>query len=75
MKQARERPAVLRVKSQAAAIAEEHQHLLDIVARADSSEGIRQGLKEARMGEGRPAREFFVEFRAKHGIPVKVKRD
>jgi len=58
MKQVRnsKRPVVLPVESQAAASAEADQHLLDIAARADSSEGIRQGLKEARMGEGRPAR-------------------
>jgi prevent-host-death family protein len=74
MKQLRKtkRPVVLTVKGRAAAIvqdAEAYQRLLDIVARADSSEGIRQGLEEARLSKGRPAREFFAEFRAKHGIP------
>lgn len=66
------RPVVLTVKGKAAAIvqdAEAYQRLLDIAARADATEGIRQGLEQARRGKGRPAREFFAEFRAKHGIP------
>jgi hypothetical protein len=32
-------------------------------------EGIRQGLKDAKKGRIRPARKFFTEFEAKHGIP------
>jgi hypothetical protein len=32
------------------------------------SEGIRQGLEDAKQGRTRPAREFFAEFEAKHGI-------
>ncbi|HEV3332108.1 MAG TPA: type II toxin-antitoxin system Phd/YefM family antitoxin [Bryobacteraceae bacterium] len=66
------RPVVLTVKGKAAAVvqdAEAYQRLLDIAARADAMEGIRQGLEEARLGKGRGAREFFAEFRAKHGIP------
>ncbi len=65
------RPMVLTVKGQAAAVvqdAEAYQRLLDIAARADVMEGIRQGLEEARRGKGRPAREFFAEFRAQRGI-------
>ena len=42
---------------------------LDIAARADAEEGIRQGLEDAKKGKIRPAREFFDEFEAKHGIP------
>ncbi|MGO9255930.1 MAG: type II toxin-antitoxin system Phd/YefM family antitoxin [Bryobacteraceae bacterium] len=66
------RPVVLTVKGKAEAIvqdAEAYQRLLDIAARADVYEAIRQGLDEARSGKGRPVREFFAEFRAKHGIP------
>jgi prevent-host-death family protein len=66
------RPVVLTVKGKAAAIvqdAEAYQRLLDIAARADAEEGIRQGLKDARDGRVRPAREFFDEFEARHGIP------
>jgi len=66
------RPVVLTVKGKAAAIvqdAEAYQQLLDIAARADANEGIRQGLKDAKEGRIRPANEFFREFEAKHGIP------
>jgi hypothetical protein len=45
------------------------QRLLDIAARADVDEGIRQGLKGAKEGKVRPAREFFREFEARHGLP------
>jgi prevent-host-death family protein len=66
------RPVILTVKGKAAAIvqdAEAYQHLLDIAAHADAEEGIRQGLEDAKKGKTRPAREFFAEFEATHGIP------
>lgn len=66
------RPVVLTVKGKAEAVvqdAEAYQRLLDIAARADAHEGIRQGLREARSGKGRPVREFFAEFKTRHGIP------
>jgi len=66
------RPVVLTVKGKAAAIvqdAEAYQHLLDIAARADVAEGIRQGLADAKKGKTRPAQEFFDEFEATHGLP------
>jgi prevent-host-death family protein len=74
MKQLRKskRPVVLTVKGKAAAVvqdAEAYQRLLDIAARADAAEGIRQGLEDARKGRVRPARAFFDEFEAEHGIP------
>ena len=65
------RPVVLTVKGKAAAIvqdAEAYQRLLDIAARADASEGIRQGLEQSKQGQGRPAEECFAEFEAAHGI-------
>jgi len=65
------RPVVLTVKGKAAAIvqdAEAYQRLLDIAARADAREGIRQGLEDIREGRVRPAREFFDDFEARHGI-------
>ena len=65
------RPVVLTVKGKAAAVvqdAESYQRLLDIAARADAREGIRQGLGEARAGQGRDAEEFFADFEAVHGI-------
>jgi prevent-host-death family protein len=66
------RPVVLTVKGRAAAIvqdAEAYQRLLDIAARADAEEGIRQGVEDARTGKVRPAREFFEDFEAANGIP------
>ena len=66
------RPVVLTVKGKAAAIvqdAEAYQRLLDIAARADAEEGIRQGLDDIAHGRTRPAREVFDRIRLKHGIP------
>jgi prevent-host-death family protein len=65
------RPVVLTVNGKAAAVvqdAEAYQRLLDIAARADAREGIRQGLEDARKGRSRPAEEFFREFEALHGL-------
>ena len=65
------RPVVLTVKGKAAAIvqdAEAYQRLLDVAARADSEEGIRQGLDDAAHGRTRPAKEVFDDIRRKHGI-------
>ena len=45
-----------------------HQRLLDIAARADSYEGIRQGIEQAKQGRGRDIEEFFAEFEAMHDI-------
>ncbi len=66
------RPVVLTVKGKAAAIVQDagaYQRLLDIAARSDVEEGIRQGLLDAKQGKMRPAREFFAEFEAERGIP------
>jgi prevent-host-death family protein len=73
MKQLRKskRPVVLTVKGKAAAVvqdAEAYQRLLDIAARVDAREGIRQGLEDVKKGKIRPAKEFFDEFEAEHGI-------
>jgi PHD/YefM family antitoxin component YafN of YafNO toxin-antitoxin module len=65
------RPVVLTVKGKAEAIVQDagaYQRLLDIAARADVYEGIRQGLEQARRGEGQEVEEFFAEFEAAHGI-------
>jgi hypothetical protein len=45
-----------------------NQRLLDIAARTDAREGIRQGLAEAKAGQGIDADVFFAEFEARHGI-------
>ncbi|HEX9110325.1 MAG TPA: type II toxin-antitoxin system Phd/YefM family antitoxin [Terriglobales bacterium] len=65
------RPVVLTVNGKAAAIVQDakaYQRLLDLAARADEEEGIRHGLEDVKKGRTRPAREFFAEFEAKHGI-------
>ena len=66
------RPVVLTVKGKAAAIvqdAEAYQRLLDVAARADAEEGIRQGLNDVAHGRTRPAKQVFDEIRRKHAIP------
>jgi len=66
------RPVILTVNGKAAAVvqdAEAYQRLLDLAAQADSSEGIRQGLEDARRGRTRPARALFDQLRSRHGIP------
>ena len=65
------RPVVLTVNGKAAAVvqdAEAYQRLLDVAARADAAEGIRQGVEDARKGRIRPAKQFFEEFEATHGL-------
>jgi prevent-host-death family protein len=66
------RPVVLTVKGKAEAIVQDaaaYQRLLDIAARADAREGIRQGLEQSKKGQGQDIEEFFAEFEATHGIP------
>ena len=65
------RPMILTVNGQAAAVvqdAEGYQRLLDIAARADAREGIRQGLADARAGRTNLARQFFADFEASHDL-------
>jgi prevent-host-death family protein len=66
------RPVVLTVNGKAAAVVQDaaaYQRLLDIAARADAQEGIRQGLDDAARGRVQPVAEFFSEFEADNGIP------
>ncbi len=66
------KPLVLTINGKAEAVvqdAEAYQRLLDIAARADVKEGIRQGLEDVAHGRTRPAREVFDEIRRKHDIP------
>ena len=66
-----QRPVVLTVKGKAAAVVQDagsYQRLLDIAARADAGEGIRQGMEQSRQGQGVDAEEVFAEFEAAHGI-------
>jgi PHD/YefM family antitoxin component YafN of YafNO toxin-antitoxin module len=66
------RPVVLTINGKAEAIvqdAEAYQRLLDIAARADVYEAIRQGLDDIDRGRTRPAREVLDELRRRYGIP------
>lgn len=66
------RPLILTVNGKAEAVVQDaraYQRLLDLAARADAREGIRQGLEDARKGRTRPAREVFTAMHSKHGIP------
>jgi prevent-host-death family protein len=66
------RPVVLTVKGKAEAIvqdAEAYQRLLDIAARADVYEGIRQGLDDVVYGRTRPAKDAFNAIRRQYAIP------
>jgi len=65
------RPLVLTVNGKAAAVVQDaaaYQRLLDIAARADAEEGIRQGLEDVAKGRTRPVREFIDSVRRDHGI-------
>ncbi|MEO6802499.1 MAG: type II toxin-antitoxin system Phd/YefM family antitoxin [Granulicella sp.] len=69
---ATKRPIVLTVNGKPEAVVQDaasYQRLLDIAAKADAREGIRQGLQDVKDGRTRPAKEFFDEFRKKHRIP------
>ena len=66
------RPVVLTVNGKAAAIVQDveaYQRLLDIAARADAEESIRQGMEDVAKGRTRPAKAVFEELRRKYGIP------
>lgn len=65
------RPVVLTINGKAEAVvqdAEAYQRLLDIAAKADVFEAIRQGLDDVAHGRVRLARRVFQELRRKHGI-------
>src|SRR5450755_5130745 len=66
------RPVILTVNGKAEAVVQDaaaYQHLLDIAARADVHEAIRQGLDDVARGRTRPARDVFDEIRRQYAIP------
>ena len=66
------RPMVLTVNGKAEAVvqdAESYQRLLNIAARADVFEALRQSEDDIAHGRTRPAREVFNELRRRYGIP------
>jgi prevent-host-death family protein len=67
-----QRPVFLTVRGKPVAVvqdADAYQRLLDIAARADVFEAIRQGLDDIDNGRTRPAKEVFDEVRRRHEIP------
>jgi PHD/YefM family antitoxin component YafN of YafNO toxin-antitoxin module len=65
------RPLVLTLNGKAAAVvqdAEAYQRLLDVAARADAAEGVRQGLGDSREKRVRPIKQFFDEFESARGL-------
>ena len=66
------RPVVLTVQGKAEAVVQDagaYQRLLNIAARADAYEAIRQGLDDVANGRTRPASDVFDDIRAHYGIP------
>jgi len=66
------RPVILTVNGKAEAVVQDaaaYQRLLDLAAKVDVREGIRQGLEDVAKGRTRPAREVLTAFRVKHDIP------
>jgi prevent-host-death family protein len=66
------RPVVLTVNGKAEAVVQDakaYQRLLDIAARADVYEALRQGEDDIAHGRTRPAEEVFADFRRRHNLP------
>lgn len=67
------KPEVLTVNGQAEVVvqsAQAYQKMLDDLELVASIRSIRRGLEQARLGEGRPAKEFLKELAAEHGISL-----
>ena len=66
------RPIVLTVNGKAEAVVQDveaYQRLLDIAARADVYEAIRQSDDDIAHGRTRPAEEVFAKMRRRYRIP------
>jgi len=66
------RPLVLTVNGKAEVVVQNagsYQKLLELIENAEAIAGIRRGLESVARGEGRPAREVFVNLRKRHKIP------
>jgi PHD/YefM family antitoxin component YafN of YafNO toxin-antitoxin module len=67
-------PEVLTVNGQAEIVVQSagaYQKLLEQAELAETLAGIRRGLADVERGDVRPARAFFRELAAKHGITLK----
>ena len=66
------RPEVLTVNGKAQLVvqdAEAYQKLLDAIDRAEAIEGIRQGLEQAKRGEGTPLDDYDRRMRRRLKLP------
>lgn len=67
-----QRPMVLTVNGRPEVVVQDaaaYQRLLDLAAKADATEGMRQGKLDIEHGRTRPAREVLTQFRKRHAIP------
>jgi prevent-host-death family protein len=65
------RPIILTVNGKPEAVVQDaaaYQRLLDLAAKADPEEGLRQGLEDIAKGRTRPARQVFAKLREEYGI-------
>lgn len=66
------RPQILTVNGRAEMVvqdAQSYQKLIDLIDRAETIEGIRRGLEDAKAGRVKPAKKALQEIRRKHRIP------
>ena len=66
------RPIVLTVNGRPEVVVQDaasYQRLLDLAARADVTEAIRQGRADVAAGRTLPVEEAFAKFRKKHALP------
>ena len=70
------KPLVLTVNGKAKVVVQDaaaYQKMLELVARLDAMDGIREGLESMKKGKGTPAREFFAGLREEVSLPKKKK--
>ena len=66
------RPIVLTVNGRPEVVVQDaasYQRLLDLAARADVTEAIRQGRADVAAGRTLPIEKAFAKFRKKHALP------
>ena len=66
------RPMLLMINGKPQVVVQDvrsYQRLLDIAARADTREGIHQGLEDVARRRTRPASRVFDEIRREYGFP------
>lgn len=66
------RPILLTVNGKPGAVLQDpaaYQRLLDLAARADEEEAIRQGMEDIREGRMEPLEKVLDDMRKKYGIP------